>query len=173
MSSGLSLRILLVLLSTVPPDASGPGGVRSTNVRIRGAIEEGVTRSPTFRGLVERLRESTVIVYIERGECRCSRARSCLAFVTSSGRVRYLRSYVTLQQTQRTLIEQIGHELHHATELAEAPDVTSRRGFAQLFAKLAGAGCFERRCFETPDALATEAVVRREIADGPNTRSGR
>jgi hypothetical protein len=164
MTPAVSMGIALLVLSGAPPPSPTDANVRSTNPRIRAAIAEGSSTSPTFRSLVERLQGSTVIIYIERGDCTCVRARSCLAFVASTGGVRYLRAHVSLFQGQRKLIEQIGHELHHAWEMAEAPEVTSGRAFERFFARLAGKGCPERRCYETPGALAVEAAVRRELA---------
>lgn len=160
----VSVLAAVFLASAAPERVDAPGGVRSSNARIRAAIEEGRERSATFRDLVERLEGSSVILYVERGRCPCPKARSCLAFVTTTGGVRYVRAHVNLQQSQPRLIEEIGHELHHAWEVAEADQVTTRKAFARFYATLAGSGCHSQRCFETSRALLVERTVRREMS---------
>jgi hypothetical protein len=138
--------------------------IRSTNSRIRAAIAEGYARSMTFRSLVQDLEASNIILYIDRGECTCNRARACLGFVSSVAGVRYLRSYVSLRQIQRELIQQIAHELFHASEIAGAPEVTSPAEFAGFFESLRVSGCRDPKCYETRGALRSEALVRAELA---------
>ena len=138
--------------------------VRSTNGRIRTALDEGYAKSRTFRGLVDSLERSDVILHIERGECACGRARACLTFLADAGGVRYLRSHVSLQQIQRHLIEQIAHELFHAGEILRARHVRSRRAFSDFFAQLRVSGCREPRCYETAGAEAAESAVRVELS---------
>lgn len=138
--------------------------VRSTNPRIRAAIAEGYATSNTFRRLVDGLQKSDVILHIEAGDCGCDRARACLGFVSYAGGTRYLRSRVNLRQIQRALIQEIGHELHHASEVAAAAQVTSPEHFAQLFEALRSSGCGGAQCYETRGALESEAAVRTELS---------
>lgn len=156
--------VALVIQSVMP--AAQPvrwNHIRTTNSRIRAAIAEGHARSMTFRNLVQDIEASNIIVYIDRGDCTCDRARACLGFVSSVAGVRYLRSYVSLRQIQRELIQQIAHELFHASEIAGAPEVTSRAEFAGFFEGLRVSGCREPKCYETRGALRSEALVRAEL----------
>jgi hypothetical protein len=138
--------------------------VRSTNARIRQALNEGYGKSGTFRTLVDSLRGGDVIVHIEPRECTCDRARACLTFVVDGGIVRYLRAHVSLQQIQRDLIEQIAHELFHAGEVLRAKDVRSLETFARFVAGARTPGCRGRGCYETPGAKAVESTVRAELS---------
>ena len=88
MPGGNPMLLALVLLPALAaPQPARWSHIRSTNSRIRAAIEEGYARSKTFRSLVDQLEGSNVILHIERGDCTCYYARACLGFVSSSGRV--------------------------------------------------------------------------------------
>ena len=117
MTATAMLLMIIVLWAALDLQPQAGSHVRSTNSRIRAAIDEGYARSETFRSLVDRLEASDVILHIEPGACTCDRARACLGFVSSAGGVRYLRSHISLRQIQRELIQQIGHELFHAWEV--------------------------------------------------------
>jgi hypothetical protein len=113
--------------------------------------------------LADRLERSDIILLLEPGDCSCRGAKSCLSFVTRAGDVRYLAAAVSLRQIQAELIEHIGHELGHAVELANAPDVVSRSTLVSFYTRARRSGC-ERPCgFETRQALLIQQAVRREL----------
>lgn len=104
-----------------------------------------------------------MILHVERGDCSCRNARSCLVFLSDSGGVRYLRSLVSLQRNQHDLIQQIGHELFHASEIAASPEVRNRAAFAQFYEQLRAARCERYGCYETSGAEQAELAVRAEL----------
>lgn len=136
------------------------GRVRSTNARIRGIVEEGYKRSPTFRGLVDRLEHSAVLVYIEAGRCRptdVQRLTGCLADLGDPGGVRHLRIVVDIALAGANLIGTVGHELQHAVEACESiSDPHGRR--EEIVA--AGARRVRAHVYETDKARqAKEAIL--------------
>ena len=136
--------------------------IRSDSPRIARLAGTAVERSSTFHRLAAALSDSDVIVYIDAGECQCGRARACLSFVSASGGVRYLRASVSLRQIDDELIEQIGHELQHAIEIASEPRVTSEVALAAYYSARAQS-CGRAQCFETAHARDVQAAIRREL----------
>lgn len=97
--------------------------VRSTSKAISKILDQGYDRSPTFRGLVETLEQSPVLVYIEPGRCpaiRRQRLNGCLADLGMAGGARHLRVRVDVALHTDTLIATLGHELQHAVEAGES-----------------------------------------------------
>jgi hypothetical protein len=84
-------------------------------------LRDGVRGSETFRRLVDRLRQSDVIVYLECGGTGSPGGR--LTFVTAAANWRYVHVRVARLAAADVQIALIGHELRHAVEVADAPDV--------------------------------------------------
>jgi hypothetical protein len=141
--------------------------VRSTVAYVRTLIKEGYERSPGFRDLVDTLQRSNAIVLVQPGSCAGGRIRSCLVSIDGSLVERQIRIKVDPQHTIRDrLIATIAHELQHAVEIAEQPDVFDAPGAMRLFRRLAFGACragLSEEC-ETERALATEDRVGRELA---------
>ena len=158
---------VLVMLGMTQPALAGQSvpneHVRSTNPRILSGIAERYARSPTFRGLVDDLERSDLILHIEYGTCTCQLAQACMVFVSASVAIRYVRSFVDLRQTQSHLIQQIGHELFHASEIAAAPEVRSAASLVRFHMGLGASSCRPRRCLETEASQKTELAVRAEL----------
>jgi hypothetical protein len=137
--------------------------VRSTNARVRNALREGELKSATFRELLAHLQQSDVILHIEAGDCTCNRAKACLSFVAQAGPVRYIRATVSLRQIQKDVVEQIGHELRHAVELADAPEVIDPATLRQLYTRIGRSSCGSPCGYETREALRAQSAVRAEL----------
>jgi len=106
--------------------------VRSPDPVLAAAIDRGMNESPTFITLVSHLEHSDVIVYLVRDTCPGRRVVGCVASISRSGGVRYIRinlvlvrqaAATSLKQMQVRLVAQIGHELQHAVEIADEPSI--------------------------------------------------
>jgi hypothetical protein len=142
--------------------------VRSTERFMIALIREGYERSPTFRNLVDTLQQSNVIVYVQPAACAGGRIRSCLVAVGGSSQSRQIRIKVDPRHTTNDrLIATVAHELQHAAEVAEHPEVIDGSGLLKLYRKLAFGRCHEglsEEC-ETTRALATEEKVQEELSN--------
>jgi hypothetical protein len=140
--------------------------VRSTNEYTIGLVREGYERSAAFRALVDALERSNVVVLVQPGLCAGGRIRSCVVSVVGSERDRHIRVKVDPQHTvSNGLIATIAHELQHAVEIAEHPDVTDGSKTLRLYRSLAFGRCrdgLSEEC-ETTRALDTERVVLVEL----------
>ncbi len=171
---------ILVLALWLPSAAQSTSGqhVRSSEPRIQALIKTGQARSVTFRGLLDALDASDVIVYIESHVARESRQTVrqnldayLLHQVASQGGYRYLRIAVGARGSERRLIAILAHELQHAIEVAQAPAVRDSDDIERMFSALALTfGCGGTTCYETQAAKDVERIVSQELTTEPNGR---
>jgi hypothetical protein len=140
--------------------------VRSTDARINGLLAEGYARSKTFHRLVDALRASDTIVYVEFGVCAFGHLDGCLLpFVADTGKGRYLRGVLTarLHRIGRgQLLALTAHELQHACEIAEHPEVIDVQGMLNVYRRI-GFPLKGRSGYETSAARTAERAVLSEL----------
>jgi hypothetical protein len=125
-----------------------------------------MARSATFRWLVDRVGELNGIVYIKDGFYVNDSTKRVLSGALSHrismpGAHRVLHVMVAPESGDRPLIT-MAHELQHAIEVLEAPDVATEAAVDQLFERIgmhAGTGIVE-----TQAALNVERAVVRELS---------
>jgi hypothetical protein len=148
--------------------------VRSSSALIRGAIDDAVAWSPTFRRLVTAIGATDGIVYVEPGVCGHG-VRACLNFsVTRAAGFRFLRVVVDLRNASTSngrldLIGTIGHELWHALEVLADRTLDTTEAIFQFYAREAPT---IRNSFETTAAVAIGGRVRREAGGGVSLVAG-
>jgi hypothetical protein len=117
--------------------------VRSSDPVIGAALKDSVHRSEVIRRLVEAIEASDVIVYLARGECPRP-ADACLMMGASAAGVRYVRINFRLETGlgkkggwhRDELSVMIAHELQHAAEVAQWPDVVDNTTLSAAYARL-------------------------------------
>ena len=135
--------------------------VRILSPQMAHAFWDGISRSPTFRRLVDAINASDGIVYVEYGVCR-SVARGCLlGSLNLAGPHRILRVVIRKTQLADDLVVSLGHELQHALEVLSEPAVTTSAEMRWLFQKI---GIRSGNVFETYDAIRVGDEIRRELA---------
>ena len=155
--------IMLALLFSGAADPDP--GARSARVRglgtfVRSLIDHTAARSATVRDLLARLTSSDVIVYIEMTATpEIPTARTKL--VTSAPGVRFLRIGISLTVPFSDLAPLLAHELQHAVEIAEQPDVQDDAGVRRLYDRIGRR--LGRDRFETDAAHDVERAVRAEL----------
>jgi hypothetical protein len=124
-------------------------------------VRAAAAASPTVASLVEELGSSDVIAVVELTREPFD-ALGDLRLQAVAGRVRYLRIRVKADLKPWEQMAMLGHELQHAREVAQAPDVRDEAGLARLMRRI-GREVYKGR-FETPAAIEVAIRVRREIA---------
>jgi hypothetical protein len=138
--------------------------VRTTEAAISTLIESGMRQSPTFRRLVETLDGSDVIVSVGPKITRSALGGFLQFDVAATGGYRYLRIALEMQGTRKRLVPILAHELQHAVEVAQHPEVRNGTVMERLFARLAiGFGCTAANCVETSAAMEVEEAVQSEL----------
>jgi hypothetical protein len=136
--------------------------VRTTNRRMEKLLREGVRRSPTFAGMVTRVQETDVIVYLEPSFGLPPEVAGRILLQTIAGNQRYLRVQVrsTLQGDQ--MIAVIAHELQHALEVAGDPGVVDDVGLVALYRRI-GHNSVGGHSYDTDAARSAGNIVRDEL----------
>lgn len=164
--------VMLALAVAVTGYGQGSGDAQGLFTRVRSTerfmislIRQGYDRSDRFRELIDALQQSNVIVMVQPAVCAHGRIRSCLVSVHGSAQERHIRINVDTHTSHDWLIAGIAHELQHAVEVAEHPEVIDGRSVIKLYRQLAFGRCGEglsEEC-ETTRALATEEQVLKEL----------
>jgi hypothetical protein len=140
--------------------------LRTTDPHIRAVLEAGLAHSPSLRALVHRLAGGDVVVYL-RGAQLSPRLDGQLTFVSAAGGFRYVVVHLAADRPWHRQIAALGHELQHAVEIAEHPDIIDHAALARAYTRIG----FPRvprqhavRSFDTLAAIAAGEQIRRELA---------
>jgi hypothetical protein len=133
--------------------------VRPLSGPARFVLNEALLRSPTIARLVQELHQHDVFVYVELDEP--SDARGSTGIMSVAPGARFLRIRIHRRLDPRQQIEVLGHELHHALEIARAADVVDDRTFRALYARI---GYQTGLGYETDDARRVEEEIRRDLS---------
>jgi hypothetical protein len=135
--------------------------VRAGDPRTATLLADGLRRSSTFVDLVYALHRTNVIVYIQ-GSADLPEALNGRMLLVSSRGQRYVRVQIRLNLPTSDLIALIGHELRHAIEIGEAPEVVDDASMIRLYERIGERGDRFHR-YDTAAARATERRVKTEL----------
>ena len=163
------MPIVLVLAMAAITPASLSAALESPTRHIRTSypyvgslLRDGFYKSQTFARLVTRLERSDVIVYIEMLPQMPSGIEGRLMMLTRAHGVRYVRIQLGNLGSTPDEIALLAHELEHATEIADAPDVTDMTGFVALYERIGQRSGWHQ--YETAAAQDAARRVRQELA---------
>ena len=91
--------------------------IRPQDPRLIAVLREGISRSATFRALVNRIEASNLIVYVSLSPVMRASLAGKLTWMTRAGDYRYLRATINTEQTPDQMIATLAHELQHAVEV--------------------------------------------------------
>jgi hypothetical protein len=136
--------------------------VRGLGKEVQDLLARGMARSQTFASLVSALDLSDVIVYVEVNRKLPAVVAGRLLFATTAHNGhRYLRVQISGDGTRNMQIAAIAHELQHALEVAEAPEVQDEAGLARHYERIGVQGAMAR----SYDTLAAQATGRRVLLE--------
>jgi len=142
--------------------------VRTDSRYLRVVIASGIERSPTFRGIVDALEHSDLIVEVQCGHFVTSQQAGRTVLLSAQPRVRYVLVELACWASAGPSLHMLAHELRHALEIADEPWVVDGATLAQLYQNIG----FPTRdiaalemfgAFETSDAIATGERVHHEL----------
>src|SRR5436309_12923076 len=110
--------------------------VRTTDSYVTHLLKRGHSRSATFARLVSRLQDSDVIVYVEILPWLPDTMDGRLLLLPRAHAFRYVRVQITLRGGEDDAIALLGHELQHACEIADAPEVGNQTQLARLYERI-------------------------------------
>ena len=160
-----ALALLLTFFLPCGASAETAPRIRILDSHLKSLFDHGVTQSPTFRTLVERVEAGSILVFVE-GDIRMpERIGAQLTFVTSVNDVRYVRVDINVTLAPRRQIALLAHELQHALEIAKRPEITDVEAMESFFEDI-GFQSFEdgrHRSYETDPALEVQEAVEQEL----------
>ncbi len=106
--------------------------LRTLDQRIEELLQDGIVRSETFRALVQRLAGGSVVVYL-RYETLPEDIHGRLSFLTAAAGTRYVLVALTADLDAFRSIVVLGHELRHAVEVLEQPEIVDERTFVLAY----------------------------------------
>ncbi len=145
-----------------------PPAIRSNDRDLLSVIGRGLARSATLRGLNAHIERAQVVVYLYRVQLPPeTRARTQL--IGAAHGWRYLAIELDWRLTTVDLLAILGHELQHAVEIADAPEVIDNASLASLYRRIgARVSCLVSPvlAFETTRAIETGQRVYDELFRG-------
>jgi hypothetical protein len=152
---------LMAFSPTTPASNRDFPHLRTSSAFLSSMIADAREHSHTFLTLAEALEASDVIVYFEATPYMDARFRGRVHFMGASGGYRYLRIQVRTALNRYDIIASIAHEMQHAVEIADHPEVISEGSLAELYRRI---GDEHDWCmFETDAAQQAGRAVRAEI----------
>jgi hypothetical protein len=144
-----------------------PDSLRCDDAYLTAAIARGLASSAALRELADRLLRDPIIVYVHFNDAmhRDLLGRTRLSAVAHGWR------YVTIELTprliRRDVVAMFGHELQHAVEIAEGPEIVDVESVVALYRRIGSVVSIDGRAFESDAAIAVERRVLLElIRDG-------
>lgn len=135
--------------------------VRPEDRALEVVIANGVERSATFRDLITRLDTTDVVVYVRFSRCAGS-VPACLLWASSAPGTRRLVIKVDrFGGSEDSITASLAHELQHASEVAQSPDITDLASFQKAFQERGWKGTHG---FETQQAKDVNRKVLTELA---------
>jgi hypothetical protein len=145
--------------------------VRTSSPGILALIEEGRARSSTMRDVLARLEQGQWVVFILPGPCPDKQLTACLLHTVGEYEgYRTLRILVDVgHRHSDNVVASIAHELSHALEVVDAPEVIDAVTMRDFFRRIGHESLSSRRvtAYETRGAVAIGDAVRQELLRAP------
>lgn len=136
--------------------------VRALDPSVQEVLDRGVDRSPTMGYLLAALQQFDVIVQIVPSSSMPLSTPARLLLVPKPKAFRFLRIEIRMEGTDDDLVAVLGHELRHALEIAEAPEVRDDRTMIALYRRIGHRDGGDRQ-FDSQAAHDTAQQIRREL----------
>lgn len=147
-----------------------PRSIRTTDARLAELLRTGIAHSDTFNRLVARLEQSNVVAYVDCAAPIEFVQRAVppgrLVFVAYVEGIRYLAVRLDCRPNDARQLAALAHELQHAVEVADAPEVQDRLAMASLYRSIGFTARYtgSSEAFETSAAQAAGDATSDELA---------
>ena len=146
--------------------AAADAAIRTSDPIIAAALVQASYASPTFQALLDRLRASDLVVYVQTRYELPSSMDGQLTFVGTGGNRRYVLVSLGWGRSDQRLIGTLAHELQHAVEVAERSDIVDSASLGRAYESLGQPRIRGTvRTFETQRAIDAGARVLAEVTE--------
>lgn len=176
----IRMAAVALALTLVPAaelvEASAPPewqAIRPQSPSARRLYARALEYSPTVRALAARIHASDVIVYVELRNDLPAGMAAQLTWMSTTTAYRIVRVSIRHGLRQTDGVGFVAHELQHAVEIAEHPEVRSSRGLEDLYRRIGERGRPTTPHWDTDQAVAAERVARLEALGQRTTMTRR
>jgi hypothetical protein len=168
MPSIAALMLILVAADPCVTVDSAPH-VRPETTMLRALTAQAATRSPIVHAMIDRLNHSDVVVYIRHRTFGPVMLDGRTGILSAVGQRRYLVIELACDRSELVQMATLGHELHHALEIAGEPSIVDPSTLARFYARIGipSHPMGHAQTFETQAAADTGARVRHELLTTP------
>jgi hypothetical protein len=171
------LAVFALLLSNpvapVSAATSPTAHLRPQGRRVEKWLDAARRSSATVRALADRIERSDVIVYLEVRNDLGRHLAARLTWMTATESVRIVRAALRPDLRPADAVAMIAHELQHAVELADRPEVRSNHAMLELYQKIGHPTAQSGLQWDTQAAIAAGTVARLETTGKPIPATGR
>ena len=146
-----------------PATWNGGPRVRPADSRSAAILLDGIRRSETFRSVVERLEQHDVIVYVQIQPALKGRLSGGLTWLSATKRFRYVRVGISPEMRGDAAIATLGHELHHALEVANEPSIVDEHTMSAHYKRIGISMRVHNNGWDTEAARVIGDDVRRDL----------
>jgi hypothetical protein len=146
--------------------AKVPDALRTSDPHLTDLLDQGLARSPTLRALQAHLQQSQVVVYLTRSLSLPVDTVGRTRLIGAGAGWRYLSVEIADQLSRLEALAILGHELQHATEIADATEVVDNTSLAALYCRIGLSSAHQQTpnaTFETQEAIDVGRRVHREL----------
>jgi hypothetical protein len=138
--------------------------LRTTDTRMARLLEQALSRSARVRALAAQLDAGDVIVYLMLDPRLDSGLAGRLTLLGRSPLFRFVRVVLNGSRSIDQMLVSLGHELQHAVEVLEAPEVVDEASLLALYQRIGTETRVSGRPgWETAAAFRVGQEVRREL----------
>lgn len=134
-------------------------------------LREAMRVSPTVRRLATRIEQSDVIVYLDVSHGLDQGVSACLTWMAGTATRRIVRATFRAELTTLHAISLLAHELAHAVEVIEHPEVRSEPTLLAMYARIGHRTARSGLRWDTAGAIAVGDLARLEAAGPRGPRS--
>lgn len=162
-------RVFASLTASVEDGGAAVRRVRVEDERLARLLDYGRQQSPLLQSLFDRLESSDVVVYVRCDRQLRAELSGRLSYVGTSGRLRYVMARVGYIGDRLRQIAVVGHELRHAVEVAETPEIVDRDSLRSAYERIGYVNRFASvrgiLAFESDAAVQAGERIFRELRD--------
>lgn len=135
---------------------------------LRSLVEDAAARSPSIRAAIDRIEAANVIVYVRMAMFRQVGLEGRVGMIAVVNGRRFLAIELACGRPEVVTMATLGHELHHAVEIADEPSIVDPRTLAAFYTThgMQTSNAPGQLMFETEGAEAAGRRARREITAG-------
>lgn len=145
------------------PGARAFKRVRSEDPLIRQILADGHKRSHAFRSLIDAIERSNLLVYVFWPVDLLSGMGGGLQVKGAANGQRVVFIVINRELSFVHVVPMIAHELQHAVEIANAPEVVDHASLVRYYERIGTPAGSLRKNLDTVAARAVEGVVRSEL----------